>query len=71
MILAARTGPVAPGCTLSRNFRLRESGQTLQGTVPGDELSVGQERRGNWAAVRTPQNRPDSGITTNICTRLI
>lgn len=41
-----------PGCPRlhpSRNSGLRETGQSSERTVPGDELSLGQKSRGNCA----------------------
>lgn len=42
----------------------------MEKTVPGDELSVGQERRGNRVAEHSPQAQLDLAITANVCPRL-
>lgn len=55
--------PCCPRLHPSRNSCLRETGQSLERTVPGDELSVGRERRGNRAAEHSPQAQLDLGIT--------
>lgn len=52
--------PSCPRLHPSRNSCLRETGQSSERTVPGDELSVGQKRRGNCEAEHTAQTQPDS-----------